>query len=91
MLVAFDISDDKRRARLHNALLDFGTPVQYSLFECLLDSEAEARMRQAVGRIARKRLDNVRFYTLCATCLGKVETIAGNERPGQLPPALVVG
>lgn len=30
VLVVYDISDDRRRTRLHNTLLDYGTPVQYS-------------------------------------------------------------
>jgi CRISPR-associated protein Cas2 len=34
VVVVYDISNDKRRTRLHNALLDYGTPVQYSVFEC---------------------------------------------------------
>lgn len=91
ILVAYDISDDKRRTKLHNKLLDFGTPVQYSVFECLLDEKAEKAMRQAVKRVIRPRKDHVRFYYLCATCLQKVETTGGREVLGEPPPAIISG
>jgi CRISPR-associated protein Cas2 len=39
-LLAYDISDPKRLARVARVCEDFGVRVQYSVFECLLD-EAE--------------------------------------------------
>jgi CRISPR-associated protein Cas2 len=91
ILITYDISSDKRRTKLHNALLNFGTPVQYSVFECLLDEEGEKQMRQAVKRVIRPRKDHVRFYFLCNACLQKVETTAGKEVLSELPPAFIVG
>ncbi len=91
ILVAYDISNDKRRTRLHNKLLDFGTPVQYSVFECLLDEAGEQAMRRAVRGIIRPRSDNVRFYRLCASCQGKIETTGGTDVLDEPPPALIVG
>lgn len=91
ILVAYDISNDKRRTKLHNALLNFGTPVQYSVFECLLDEAQEKEMRRAVKRVARGKTDSVRFYYLCAACLKRVETSGGREVLSELPPAIVIG
>ncbi len=91
ILIAYDISNDKRRTKLHNALLNFGTPVQYSVFECLLDEKTEKEMRQAVKRIIRPRKDHVRTYHLCANCLKKVETTGGREVLNKLPDAIIVG
>jgi CRISPR-associated protein Cas2 len=91
ILVVYDISDDKRRTKLHNALLNFGTPVQYSVFECLLDKAAEKKMRAAVKRVIRPKKDNVRFYPLCASCLKAVTTSGGPEVLGVLPPAIIAG
>lgn len=91
ILVAYDISDDKRRTKLHNALLNYGTPVQYSVFECLLEADEETQMRRAVKRIIRPRKDHVRYYRLCNSCLQKVETTGGREVLGEPPPAIIVG
>lgn len=38
-LVAYDIADPRRLARVARACEDFGIRVQYSLFECHLDEE----------------------------------------------------
>ncbi len=90
ILVAYDISNDRRRAKLHDALLNFGTPVQYSVFECLLDKAGEQAMRQAVRRVIRPRVDHVRYYRLCADCVALIETTGGREVLSELPPATIV-
>ncbi|RMG96968.1 MAG: CRISPR-associated endonuclease Cas2 [Chloroflexi bacterium] len=91
IVVVYDISSDKRRTKLHNILLNYGTPVQYSVFECLLNEREEKQMRQAVKKVIRPRKDHVRFYTLCANCQNKVETTGHREILGPPPPAIIIG
>jgi CRISPR-associated protein Cas2 len=79
VLVVYDISDDRRRTKLHNALLDFGTPVQYSVFECWLTAEQIPKMRSRVRKVIRPRKDHVRYYHLCAACAGRVTTTQAGE------------
>lgn len=77
IVVAYDIPDDRRRTRLHKRLKGFGTPVQYSVFECLLnDRQFEAR-QAAVKRIIRRQEDAVRYYSLCENCQAKIIALAG--------------
>ncbi len=91
ILITYDISNDKRRTKLHNALLNYGTPVQYSVFECLLDEENEEKMWQAIKRIIRPRKDHVRCYYICQSCLKKFKSSGGAELLAELPPAFIVG
>jgi CRISPR-associated protein Cas2 len=79
IVVVYDISNDKRRTKLHNALLNYGSPVQYSVFECLLEKEDLEKMKAHIGRIIRPRKDRVRYYHLCAACLAKTEVTSGPE------------
>jgi CRISPR-associated protein Cas2 len=79
ILVVYDISNDRRWTKLHNRLKDFGTPVQYSVFECLLDEAGIKRMKQAVRKIIKPRLDRVRYYPICQECLRGVEVTSGPE------------
>lgn len=79
MLVVYDISHDRRRTRLHNTLKDFGTPVQYSVFECLLDEAELKKMKKAVNKVIKPRLDRVRYYPLCNRCLRGIEVTSGPE------------
>ena len=74
IVVTYDLTSDKRRTKLHNLLKDFGTPVQYSVFECLLESKEIEQMKRRVRRVIKPRLDQVRYYHLCATCQGRIET-----------------
>jgi CRISPR-associated protein Cas2 len=77
--VVYDISNDRRRTRLHKALLDFGTPVQYSVFECWLTADALQQMQARVAKIIRPRVDHVRYYFFCATCAAKVQSTRAGE------------
>lgn len=79
LLVVYDISNDKRRTKLHNTLKDFGTPVQYSVFECLLDEAKLQKMKKAISKVIKPRLDRVRYYYVCQSCLAKTEVTSGPE------------
>lgn len=76
-LVVYDIPDDKRRTKLHKRLLDFGSPVQYSVFECPVGTAELAKMQKAILRIISKRKDHVRIYFLCGACQGKTWVSTG--------------
>lgn len=82
VVIAYDIPNDRRRTRLHKVLLSYGTPVQYSVFECFLDDKELARLKRAARRVIKPRLDHVRYYYLCAACRGRIETTQGREVAG---------
>ena len=44
-----------------------------------------------VERVIKRKVDHVRFYTLCERCLKKTKTTAGKEVLSDFPDALVVG
>jgi len=90
VLIVYDISSDKRRTKLHNLLLDYGTPVQYSAFECILDAKNLSKLKKAAGRIVRKRVDNVRYYFLCADCVNRIESSRPEEINKSQPPQTMV-
>ena len=79
VVVVYDISHDRRRTRLHDTLLNFGTPVQYSVFECIVDGKRLDEMKEAIGRVIKPRQDRVRFYYLCQRCLARTEVTSGPE------------
>ncbi len=78
-VVVYDISNNKRRVKLHTALMNYGSPVQYSVFECLLEKDEYIKMKQIVRKIIRPRLDHVRYYPMCAACRDKIEVIGRTE------------
>ena len=88
VVVVYDISNDKRRTKLHHKLKGYGTPVQYSVFECILTMVEFGKMKQEIKRILRPRFDHVRYYSLCVDCRKKVEIIGRHEVTAE--PAVVV-
>lgn len=85
IVVAYDISDDQRRARLHKKLKTFGLAAQYSVFECLLNHEQRQQMKKMVREnIKTKAGDRVRYYHLCESCRRRIEAtdaVADQEAP----------
>jgi CRISPR-associated protein Cas2 len=77
-VVSYDISDDKRRTKMHSILKSYGQWVQYSMFECELSPTQYAKLRSRLSKLLKSDTDNIRFYSLCACCQGKVERIGGD-------------
>ena len=76
IVVSYDISHTGRRNRLHRTLKDFGTRVQYSVFECVLDVKDVKRLQAAVRREIKDD-DHVRYYPLCEHCVRQVVALGG--------------
>jgi CRISPR-associated protein Cas2 len=88
LLVAYDVSDNRRRAKLHTLLLGYGVNVQESVFECTLDARQEKQLKRRLTALMKSGEDNVRFYRLCRDCAAAIETLRGSA--GGEPPAIVV-
>ncbi len=86
-VVAYDISSNRRRTKVHKVLSGFGRWTQYSLFECYLSEKEYLQLRARLDKILEESQDSVRFYPLCGRCEGKVETV-GSPPPGK--PVLFV-
>ena len=80
MIVVYDISNDRRRTKLHNLLMDYGTPVQYSVFEFEITLKERKRMKKAIKKLLKPRLDRVRMYYLCKDCRNKTEISGRNDK-----------
>lgn len=77
VVVSYDISEDKRRTKIHDILKSYGHWVQYSIFECDLTETQYAKLRSRLSKLIKSETDNIRFYFLCACCQGKIERIGG--------------
>jgi CRISPR-associated protein Cas2 len=74
IVVAYDISDDRRRTRLFKTLRRFGDPVQFSVFECVLSERQFEEMRRAVAELIEPG-DKVRYYDICVACRKETVTL----------------
>jgi CRISPR-associated protein Cas2 len=80
-IVCYDVSDDRRRQRLVDVLLDYGKRVEESVFECTLEPPLAARMTDRIRAVAEMEEDKVLIYGLCENCAEKVIVIGSVERP----------
>jgi len=89
VLISYDIPDDRRRNRVMRLLLDYGQRVQYSVFECDLTPQQYAALRERLRTLLHPQDDNVRYYSLCHACKGRVE-IANSPDVASSPPYYIV-
>jgi len=78
IVVAYDISDDRRRTRLHKRLKGYGKAVQYSVFECIVSEQGLRKLKQTVLETIKRDEDLVRYYSLCQSCCAKIDAINGD-------------
>lgn len=74
-ILVYDVVNDRRRARLHRSLKDYGTPVQRSVFEFDLDAGEARKMMRKVEALISPDEDTVRLYRLCAACLAETRIL----------------
>lgn len=77
IVISYDISEDKRRTKIHNILKSYGQWIQYSVFECDLTDTQYTRLRTRLSKMIQPNTDSIRFYFLCSCCQRKVERIGG--------------
>jgi CRISPR-associated protein Cas2 len=87
-VVAYDIPNDRRRTKVHKVLQGFGQWTEFSLFECFLTKKELLQMRAKLDKHLDASNDRVRIYTLCDSCLTKVETV-GIPEPAEQTSYLI--
>jgi CRISPR-associated protein Cas2 len=88
-VVAYDISDDKRRKKVADLLEGYGKRVQYSVFECVLAQSKYDELRLRLKERVNFSEDSVRFYPLSRHALSQVE-VWGGKPVTPLPGSTVI-
>ena len=71
-IVAYDIRDDRTRARIFRLLEELGLNTQRSVFECELDARQRARIQAAAEELLDPETDTLLIYPLCRRCARRV-------------------
>jgi CRISPR-associated protein Cas2 len=79
-VISYDISADDRRRRVAEALKDFGRRVQYSVFECEVDTAALKELMERIDFEFDFKTDSCRLYRLCQTCAQEVRIIGKGDQ-----------
>jgi len=78
-VIAYDVSDDRRRNRLARLLLDYGDRVQGSVFEADLSSDEVERILSRAAELVESA-ESLKVYVLCADCADRVRSL-GRDWP----------
>lgn len=75
MIVAYDIADPQRLARIARLMSDYGVRVQKSIFEASITPIIFKQMKANVEEIIEYAEDGIKYFPLCEKCAGIVEII----------------
>jgi len=79
VVISYDISNDKRRLKVMKNLQDYGTRVQFSVFECRLESGQLDILKRRMKPLAREHQDSIRFYYLSVDDVQRIEVIGNGS------------
>lgn len=68
VVVAYDISEDNRRARVSAVLAGWGDRIQKSVFECDLDGDELESVVERLSSLINPTTDVVQAFAQCADC-----------------------
>lgn len=80
-VLSYDVSDDRRRARIAKLMKGHGMRVQKSVFECSLEPDRLKRLIERAAKLLDKHTDSLRLYALCESCKDKIGFCGCGEPP----------
>ncbi len=87
-VLAYDISDDRRRLKIARLMESLGERVQESVFEAYLTPRELERLLRRVERLLESQEDSVRVYRLCGACRGTIRTLGRAQLTP--PPGVII-
>ena len=67
-VIAYDISDDRRRARVAAVLQAYGDRIQRSVFVATVEDDTLREARDRISQIINPDTDSVYVFRQCAAC-----------------------
>lgn len=82
-VVAYDITNNKRRKKLSELLDKYGTRVNYSVYEIELNKTKQTSLLHEIKlkKLINKKYDSLRFYHICENCQKKSFEICEKPDP----------
>jgi CRISPR-associated protein Cas2 len=88
-VVAYDISDNRRRTRLFKLMKGYGVHTQFSVFECDLTDIQYARMLVGISELVLPDEDNIKVYQVCKSCLRSMH-LFGKAKSLSKPDCIII-
>ena len=72
IVVAYDVSNDRRRAKVVKILEQVGVRVNFSVFECVITEKQYESLRKELLQIISLKEDSVVYYPICMNCYSQI-------------------
>lgn len=72
IVIAYDISDDRRRNHVVKLLEKVGLRINFSVFECLLTDNQYTKLQNDIAKRINFKEDLVIYYPICLDCYSKI-------------------
>lgn len=71
-VIVYDICDNKRRNNIAKLLRQYGSPVNLSVFECMLSERQLMNLAERICQVIDTKHDKVVYYRMCMNCYTKI-------------------
>ena len=88
-IICYDIPSDRTRNEVSRILKGFGYRVQESVFECELTPVEYKKLKLRITKKIDSDVDSIRYYTLCAPCMNRIEVCGLGDIKRQGPYFIV--
>ncbi len=72
VVIAYDITSDKRRRKVEKAIRKYGGRVNLSVFECMLTESQLEKLKTDILKFIDAKTDQVAYYSLCMDCFANI-------------------
>lgn len=73
VVVAYDISNTRKRTKISKMLEQYGVRINRSVFECMFTKDQFAKIKIELMAKINPKTDVLVFYVLCINCYTKLE------------------
>ncbi len=88
-LLAYDITSDRRRAKIAKLMESLGERVQGSVFEAWLTTVELEKLVKKAQKLLNEKEDSLRVYVICAACRPRLK-VYGQGSPTPPPVVTIV-
>jgi CRISPR-associated protein Cas2 len=90
VVVAYDITSNRRRKKVSDRLCRDGNRVNLSVFEVLVTPSDFKRLQADLNSIIKADTDTIIYYSLCLDCIARIERIGIGSRTAPPPSVLSI-
>lgn len=81
-VVAYDISNDKKRKKIGEVLEAYGRRVNFSVFEIQIKNQSQkGKLEDELLGLLDPKYDSLRFYNICQNCIERSWSLGDEPAP----------